>query len=109
MTQALITNLEKLLDGPRDGALLRYSLANELFKAARYIEAAARCREALAREHHHSASWKLLGKALVAADDRVGALTAYREGITVATERGDVQAAKEMGVFLKRLERETAA
>ena len=32
MTTAIIANLEKLLGGPRDGALLRYSLGNEYLK-----------------------------------------------------------------------------
>ena len=33
MMTAIIANLEKMLGGPRDGALLRYSLGNEWLKA----------------------------------------------------------------------------
>ena len=33
MMAAIIANLEKMLGGPRDGALLRYSLGNEWLKA----------------------------------------------------------------------------
>ena len=33
MTAAIIANLEKMLGGPRDGALLRHSLGSELLKA----------------------------------------------------------------------------
>ena len=52
-----------------------------------------------------TAAWKLLGKALAEAGDGPGAATAYAQGIAVAEARGDVQAAKEMRVFLRRLEK----
>jgi Tfp pilus assembly protein PilF len=64
MTGTLITNLEKLLGGPRDGALLRYSLGSEYLKAGNFEQAAVRLREALDRDARYSAAWKLLGKAL---------------------------------------------
>jgi hypothetical protein len=41
MTGTLITNLEKLLGGPRDGALLRYSLGSEYLKAGNFEQAAS--------------------------------------------------------------------
>lgn len=103
MTAAIIANLEKLLDGPRDGAMLRYSLGNELLKAGEAAAAAQRFREALAKDAHYSAAWKLLGKALTEAGDSAAALAAYEQGIAVAEARGDVQAAKEMTVFARRL------
>jgi hypothetical protein len=43
------------------------------------------------------------GKALLAVDDTEGAAAAWRSGIETATRRGDIQAAKEMSVFLNRL------
>ena len=64
MTTAIIANLEKLLGGPRDGALLRYSLGNEYLKAG---------------------------------------------NAAVAEAKGDIQAAKEMAVFARRLRRQTPA
>lgn len=109
MTGTIIANLEKLLDGPRDNALLRYSLGNELLKAGDPATAAARFREALERDPQFSAAWKLLGKALAEADDAAGALAAYETGIAVAEARGDVQAAKEMRVFARRLEKARSA
>ncbi|MDY0011909.1 MAG: tetratricopeptide repeat protein [Rhodocyclaceae bacterium] len=105
MTTAIIANLEKLLDGPRDGTLLRYSLGNEYLKAGNPARATEHLRAALARDPHYSAAWKLLGKALAEAGDAPAAITAYREGIAVAEEKGDLQAAKEMRVFLRRLEK----
>ena len=45
----------------------------------------------------------LLGKALTEMRETAGAIDAYTNGIAAATAKGDKQAAKEMGVFLKRL------
>ncbi len=109
MSNAVITNLEKLLGGPRDGALLRYSLGNEWLKAEDPVRAAGYLREAVERDARYSAAWKLLGKALLAAGDAAAARTAWREGIAAAEAKGDIQAAKEMRVFLKRLERDGLA
>ncbi|HEX5802132.1 MAG TPA: tetratricopeptide repeat protein [Azospira sp.] len=103
MSAAIIANLEKLLDGPRDGALLRYSLGNELLKAGDGAAAAQRFREAVDKDPGFSAAWKLLGKALGEVGDAAGALTAYETGIGVAESKGDVQAAKEMTVFARRI------
>lgn len=105
MANAAIANLEKLLNGPRDGPLLRYSLGNEYLKAGEPARAAAYLRQALDRDPRQSAAWKLLGKALAEGGDSAAAIAAYREGIAVAEGRGDIQAAREMKVFLKRLEK----
>lgn len=109
MSAAIIANLEKLLGGPRDNALLRYSLGNELLKAGDATAAVARFREALAKDPAFSAAWKLLGKALDNAGDAAGALAAYEAGIEVAETRGDVQAAKEMTVFARRIRKTLAS
>lgn len=105
MPSAVIANLEKLLGGPRDNALLRYSLGNEYLKGGDAAAAITHLREAVARDAGYSAAWKLLGRALAASGQREEALAAYREGIRVAEAKGDKQAAKEMMVFARRLER----
>lgn len=102
-----IESLEKLLGGPRDGALLRFSLGNEYLKAGDPVKAGKCFQEAVDRDSRYSAAWKALGKALAEAGDAAGALAAYERGIAVAEARGDIQAAKEMKVFARRLERET--
>jgi predicted Zn-dependent protease len=63
----------------------------------------------VAQDKNYSAAWKLLGKALGECGDRAGAIGAYRDGIEAAARRGDKQAAKEMAVFLRRLEKEGEA
>jgi predicted Zn-dependent protease len=108
-TSPVVANLEKLLGGPRDGPLLRYSLGNEYLKSGDAPAAIPHLREAVARDPRYSAAWKLLGRALTDVGDSAAALAAYREGIAVAEARGDKQAAKEMTVFAKRLEKQLGA
>ncbi|MDN3578125.1 tetratricopeptide repeat protein [Chitinimonas viridis] len=99
----MIAQLEKLLDGPRDGALLRFSLGNEYLKAGQAAQAASYYRDALVRDPAYSAAYKGLGKALEQAGQPQEALATYQQGIATATTRGDMQAAREMTVFAKRL------
>lgn len=98
-----IASLEKLIDGPRDGALLRFSLGNEYLKSGDAALAATAFRAAVEHDPAYSAAWKALGKALAASGDHAGALVAYEQGISVAEKRGDIQAVKEMKIFLRRL------
>lgn len=106
MTPAPIANLEKLLGGPRDNALLRYSLGNEWLKAGDPARAADYLRAAVEKDPGYSAAWKLLGRSLADAGKPQEALAAYRQGIAVAEQKGDKQAAKEMAVFARRIERQ---
>jgi predicted Zn-dependent protease len=100
-----ISNLLRLLESGRDNALLRFSLGNEYLKSGESDRAAEHLRAALAHDPAYSAAWKLLGRALEASGDLAGALAAFREGTAVAERRGDKQAAKEMTVFARRVER----
>lgn len=101
----MISQLEKLLGTPRDGALLRYSLGVEYAKAGELARAIEYLRDAVARDPLYSAAWKALGKALSDSDLPEEALTAYRQGIEAAKKKGDRQAEKEMTVFARRLEK----
>ncbi len=104
-----IESLEKMLGGPRDGALLRFSLGNEYLKAGAPDKAATQFQAAVERDPNYSAAWKALGKATAEAGDSASAAVAYENGIRVAESRGDIQAAKEMSVFLRRLQKAAAA
>lgn len=104
----MIANLEKLLGGPRDGAMLRFSLGNawltdDVHKAIGYL------RDAVHLDPDYSAAWKGLGKALAQAGRHGEALEAWRHGIAVAERRGDIQAAREMKVFARRAEKALAS
>jgi len=100
-------NLEAMLARGQDSALLRYSLGGEYLKANLPSKAADHLRKALEHNSKYSAAWKLLGQALTDTGQINEAMRVYQSGISVANELGDKQAAKEMGVFLKRLEKKT--
>lgn len=104
MNTALIDSLRAQCGGPRDGALLRFSLGNALLSAGDHIAAIEELRRAVAFDPAYSAAWKLLGKACLAADDKASAVDAWQKGIAAARQRGDKQAEKEMAVFLRRIE-----
>lgn len=100
----LVENLEGMLAAGRDDALLRFTLGSAYLEEqpARAAEHLAR---AVALDPDYSAAWKMYAKALAAAGRDGEAKAAYRQGIETAERRGDIQAAREMRVFLKRLER----
>lgn len=99
-----IADLESMLEKGRDNALLRFSLGSEYLKQGDAVKAAGHLRRAVEHDPAYSAAWKLLGRALADANALPEALAAYQQGITVAEARGDKQAAKEMGVFVRRIE-----
>ena len=100
-----IADFEAMLAAGRDNALLRFSLGSEYLKAGDAARAAEHLRRAVEHDPKYSAAWKLLGKALNDSGAPAEALAAYRSGIAVADARGDKQAAKEMDVFARRIER----
>ncbi len=102
---SIIDNLEAMLARGQDTALLRYSLGGEYLKVDQFDKAAEHLRQAVAKDPKYSAAWKLLGKALADAGNKDEAIKAYEDGIKVAEEKGDKQAAKEMTVFLRRLQK----
>jgi Tfp pilus assembly protein PilF len=100
-----VERFEALLASGKDNALLRFGLGMEYLKARDPARAAEHLRTAVEHDPGYSAAWKLLGRALAEAGNRDGAITAYRNGIEAAARKGDKQAAKEMTVFLRRLEK----
>jgi Tfp pilus assembly protein PilF len=109
MAHDLIANLEALLAKGGENATLRLALASRYLDAGDAAAAAAHAEAAVRLDPEYSAAWKALGRALAAAGRGADALAAYERGIEVAERRGDQQAAKEMRVFLRRLERAAAA
>ncbi|NCA88192.1 MAG: tetratricopeptide repeat protein [Gammaproteobacteria bacterium] len=102
-------NLEALLVKGPDTALLRYSLGNEYLKQGDLDRAIEHLAGATRLDPRYSAAWKLHGKALQAAGRAAEAIAILEQGIQVAEERGDIQAAKEMGVFRRRAQKELEA
>ena len=100
-----VERFEALLASGKDNALLRFGLGNEYLKAGDAARAEEHLRAAVAHDPAYSAAWKLLGKALAESGRAPQAAEAYRSGIEAAERRGDKQAAREMAVFLKRIEK----
>lgn len=105
MTNDAIARFEALLASGKDGALLRFGLGMQYLAIADSARAVEHLRAAVALDPGYSAAWKLLGKALTDDGQASEAAEAYRKGIAVAGQKGDKQAAKEMTVFLRRLEK----
>ena len=99
------TALEKMLAAGTDNAMLRYTLGLVCFKEKDYPSASEHLKEALEQDQNHSASWKIYGKTLAALDKTEEAIEIYEKGIAIAESKGDIQAAKEMKVFLKRMKK----
>jgi predicted Zn-dependent protease len=87
----IVENLEAMLAAGREDALLRFSLGNAYLKEQPAL-AAEHLARAVELDPEYSAAWKIYGKALT-------------QGIAAAERKGDIQAAKEMKVFLRRLEK----
>ena len=102
-------NLEKLLAQGRDNALLRFGLGDACLKEHDAEQAAVHLAQATQQQPGYSAAWKLLGKALQQLGRLEEAQAAWTTGVTVAQQQGDLQAVKEMTVFLKRLQKQQQA
>lgn len=99
---ALTDRLETMLAAGEDSALLRFSLGNA-YLASDPARAAEHLQRAVEIDPAYSAAWKILGKALDGAGQSDAAISVFEQGIEVAEQKGDKQAAREMQVFLKRL------
>ena len=98
-------NLELMLQRGQDSPLLRFSLGAECLKEGDHLAAIGHLREAVTQKPGYSAAWKKLGEAYVVSGSPGRAAAVYRQGIETAQAQGDVQAAREMQVFLRRLQR----
>ena len=100
-----IESLEKLLGKGMDNALLRFGLGKGYLDAGDFARAAEHFQHCVAFDANYSAAWKLLGQALNKQGLPVEAREAWNQGLRAAQAKGDKQAEKEIGVFLKRLDK----
>ena len=105
MAKDVTANFEKLLASGTDNAMLRFGLGNAYFKQGLFEKALEHFARAVAQNPDYSAAWKMYGKALTEVGRPADAIEAYNKGIFRAEQKGDIQAAKEMKVFVRRLER----
>ncbi|MEI2418285.1 tetratricopeptide repeat protein [Orrella sp. JC864] len=103
--QPLIDRLQAMLAQGQDNLLLRFSLGKGYAEQGRPEKAREHLEAAVAFDPEHSAAWKWLGRACLELGDVPGARRAWQAGLAASERRGDVQAGKEMRVFLKRLDK----
>lgn len=102
---ALVASLEALIASGKDSPAVRFGLGKACLERSDPVASRGHLERAVELDPSYSAAWKLLGRACAEGGDTGAAADAWRRGIAAANERGDRQAAKEMGVFLRRLER----
>lgn len=100
-----IDRIEELLEYYPDDVLLHLSLGRRYMEADMYPKAVEVFRRAVDLDPAYSVAYRYLAEAQEKAGDLSGAARTYERGIGVAREQGDIQAAREMEVFLKRLTR----
>jgi tetratricopeptide (TPR) repeat protein len=101
-----IAMLRALADADPADSAAWFLLGRELASAGRAREAIAAFESALAAKPDYTAAYRQLGNALEADGRYDDAAATYRRGIEVAEKTHDIQTAKEMNAFLKRLARD---
>ena len=99
----MLKELLKLLEKDPENALLRFSIGSAYLKENDLEQAKLHLAKSVQLDPQYSAAWKMYGKTLQQNGDVELAQEVLNKGIEIATEKGDIQAAKEMQVFLKRL------
>jgi cytochrome c-type biogenesis protein CcmH/NrfG len=82
-----------------------FGLGRALADLERPAEAAEAFRRAVELRPDYTAAWRDLGRALLAAGQAVAASDALRQGLAAAERTGDLQAGREIEVFLRRATR----
>jgi Tfp pilus assembly protein PilF len=105
---SIINSFEAMLAKGQDGTLIRFGLAQAYMKEKQFDKAVEHFLKTLEHDPAYSAAFKLLGKTYVELNEEDKAIEIFSKGIDIAQSKGDIQAAKEMRVFLKRLQKHEA-
>ena len=103
MASERMRDLLQLLEDEPDDALLRLTLGKEYLEAGDAAAALPHLEKAVTADPKYTAAYRYLGTALDALERDGEAADTWERGIAVADETGDLQAGKEMKVFLDRL------
>ena len=106
---SIIESFEVMIAKGQDSTLLRFGLAQAYMKDKQYTKAVEHFLKTLEHDRGYSAAWKLLGKTYTELNETAKAIETFTQGIEIAEQKGDIQAAKEMRVFLKRLQKPESA
>lgn len=102
-----LEQFKQLAEMDPDDPVVHYGLGSEHLKLDEFAEAAAAFGKAIELKPDYSAAHRELGRALEKLNRRQQAVEAYQQGRDIARQKGDLQTAKEMEVFLRRLEKAT--
>jgi Flp pilus assembly protein TadD len=100
-----IAEFKEVVELMPDDPVVRFGLAGAYLDAGQPDNAAVEYREAIRLKPDYTAAYRGLGRALEKAGRAAEARAAYTKGIEVAAQTGDLQTAKEIQVFLRRLDR----
>ncbi|MFQ5696320.1 MAG: tetratricopeptide repeat protein [Terriglobia bacterium] len=103
MADDKVEQLKQLIEDDPSDSVLHYGLGAELLRRKDYPAAAHALRKALELKPDYSAAYRELGKAMERLNMRDEAVDFYKMGLAVAQQNGDLQTAREIEVFLKRL------
>ena len=101
----MTSRLEAMLASGKETSLLRYTLGKNYLDAEQYAAAREHLQRAVELDPQYSVAWKFLGKAALESGDPAAARDAWNRGLACAEARGDAQVVKELGVFLRRLDK----
>ena len=99
-----IEQFKQLIEMDQNDAVLHYGLGVEYLRQETIPAAVEEFRRTLELKPDYSAAYRDLGRALEKLDQNREAVEAYRRGVGVAKQNGDLQTIKEIEVFLKRME-----
>ena len=103
-----VVQFEALIALEPEDTVLRFGLGELYFEADDFTRAAEQFAEIVRLDPQYSAAYRYLGQSYAALERRAEAHDIFERGITVAEARGDLQTAKEMQVFLRRLDKQTS-
>jgi len=101
-----IQALERMLSQGRDSAMLRLTLGNAYAAQGDSDQALEHLLKAVEIDPGYSAAWKALGHLHRDSGQPDQAEAAWRQGLAVAREKGDMQVVRELEVFLRKLTRD---
>jgi Tfp pilus assembly protein PilF len=102
-----LAQFQALLALEPEDTVLRFGLGELYFEAADYTQAAEQFAAIVRLDPQYSAAYRYLGQSYAALGQQAEAEEVFRRGIAIAEARGDLQTAKEMQVFLRRLHKST--
>lgn len=100
-----VASLREALEREPGDPALHFGLGRALAKQGEHAEAAGSFRRATELREDYTAAWRELGRAELARGDAEAAGDAFERGLEASERSGDLQTAREIKVFLKRLDR----